>query len=222
MSLSTFETILRVLPKDIRIDFSGYVEPFFNPVATRMVEMAVKAEREVQVYTTLMGMTDEDFIRIQNCPPNFIKIHAPDRTGLKIPARIWLKQFSRFLSCNLPFEVMAMGEFEPDVTEFFRARSIPVEFPVMISRGGNLWKPTRIEGPLVCGEDRWHQNVILPNGNVYACCMDYGLTMPLGNLLTEDYSIIEQRAEEMRQNNNPPADSICRTCEWAKPISLGG
>ena len=32
------------------------------------------------------------------------------------------------------------------------------------------------------------QNVLLPNGDVLLCCMDWGMKHVLGNLLTGDYS----------------------------------
>lgn len=218
MRLDRFQAILDKLPSEVRVDFSGYVEPYFNPVCGKMIEAAIKSGRTVYIYTTLMGMTPDDFSALRQTPPSFIKIHAPDRTGLKLDSDVWLKQFTQFLECGLPYEIMAMGELEDPVKQFMDLRGITVELPAMISRGGNLWKPQKIEGPLVCGENRWHQNVVLPDGSVYGCCMDYGLSLPLGNILTDSYETIFQRAEEYRLNTNPPDDSICRTCEWAKPI----
>lgn len=218
MSLDRFKEILAKLPPQVRVDFSGYVEPFFNPACGRMMEFAIQSGREVHLYTTLMGMTTEDFDRLRATPPAFIKIHAPDRTGLKLDSQVWLGQFRQFINTGLPFVTMTMGELEPDVAQFVINNNIPVEFPTMISRGGNLWKPTKIEGHLYCSANRWHQNVVLPDGSVYACCMDYGLTLPVGNIITEDYSVIYDRAEKMAQNTNPPENSICRTCEWARPL----
>lgn len=220
MQLDTFAIILSRLPMEVRIDFSGYVEPFFNPVCGKMLELAVKSGREVHVYTTLMGMTEDDFRTLKQFSPHFIKIHSPDKTGLKLNSKVWLKQFSRLIETGLKFDTMTMGELEPCVQEFMTLHGIQIEVPQMISRGGNLWSPARIDGPLYCSENRWHQNVVLPDGSVYACCMDYGLTMPIGNILTEDYLVIFDRAEELAKNTNPPADSICRTCEWARPLPL--
>jgi len=215
MTLTQFEQILQKIPKDVRVDFSGFVEPFFNPSCGRMIRKAKGEGYIVHLYTTLMGMTDDDFETLRSSPPDFIKIHAPDITGLKIAHDIWLPQFNKLLQTGLPFETMSMGALEPEVQSFMEERNLPIELPSMISRGGNLWKPQKIEGPLFCSQNRWHQNVVLPNGDVYGCCMDYGLTLSLGNILIDGYDSIFAKAETMRQNTNPPADSICRTCEWA-------
>lgn len=220
MSLVQFERILSAVPKDVRIDFSGFVEPFFNSSCGRMINKAKTQGYTVHLYTTLMGMTDPDFEMLKSFPPDFIKIHAPDVTGLKIAPVIWLAQFRKLLKTGLPFETMAMGALEPEVQAFMESSHLAVELPSMISRGGNLWKPQKIEGPLFCSQDRWHQNVVLPNGDVYGCCMDYGLTLSLGNILIDGYDSIFAKAESMRQEKNPPADSICRTCEWARPLDM--
>ena len=40
-----------------------------------------------------------------------------------------------------------------------------------------------------CDETLYH-NVVLPNGDVSLCCMDYGLKHILGNLYTQEYNDI--------------------------------
>tara|TARA_Y100000004_G_C8744929_1_gene339909 strand:- start:217 stop:609 length:393 start_codon:yes stop_codon:yes gene_type:complete len=103
--------------------------------------------------------------------------------------------------------------------------------PEMWSRAGNLFheailKPELMnrkndfqsvyhgEGPKTCGciEELYH-NVMLPNGDVSLCCMDYGLKHILGNMFTQEY-------EDVVPQPNTCFD-MCRFCENAKdPPSL--
>jgi len=45
--------------------------------------------------------------------------------------------------------------------------------------------------PHTCGcEEKLYHNVLLPNGDVSLCCMDYGLEQILGNLFESEYDDI--------------------------------
>jgi hypothetical protein len=48
------------------------------------------------------------------------------------------------------------------------------------------------------------QFVVLPNGDVYLCCVDFGLRHKLGNLFIEKYSAIRKRYH--------PSYMLCRCC----------
>jgi hypothetical protein len=72
-----------------------------------------------------------------------------------------------------------------------------------ISRGGNLWEVKEHNG--VCKKSpRFEQNVVLPNGDAYICCMDYGLRHKLGNLLDTNFN-------NLKRNKTY---ELCRSCEW--------
>jgi hypothetical protein len=61
----------------------------------------------------------------------------------------------------------------------------------------------------------YDRNVLLPNGDVVLCCMDYSLKHIIGNLLTGDYESLF-RSEEMlriRQVNSQPGFSKCTLCK---------
>ena len=101
-----------------------------------------------------------------------------------------------------------------------------IEEDVMISRAGNLdnVKPTAKKlGPVTCNlaskqslEDKLDYNVLLPNGDVSLCCMDYGLQNILGNLLESDYeSLFHSEAFEKiwKKMKSQDSDIICRNCE---------
>jgi hypothetical protein len=68
--------------------------------------------------------------------------------------------------------------------------------------------------------DYYDHNVLLPNGDVLICCMDYGKKHVFGNLITNGYYDLFQTKEygklvsaNMNPNNSESGASICRKCE---------
>lgn len=62
-----------------------------------------------------------------------------------------------------------------------------------------------------CDEGLYH-NILLPNGDVVLCCMDYSLNHVLGNLFNQEYNDI------IPAINTP--FTICRYCENGIPVNL--
>lgn len=68
------------------------------------------------------------------------------------------------------------------------------------------------------------ENVLLPNGNVVACCNDYGLEHVFGNLLEQDYESLfrsdeYKRLEALQKDDS--RDLLCRRdCEYARGSNL--
>jgi hypothetical protein len=63
---------------------------------------------------------------------------------------------------------------------------------------------------------RMRQNVLLPNGDVTLCCMDYGLQHLLGNLVSGDYDALLRSDEFLRVRKGLKDESeeiLCRYCE---------
>jgi len=60
--------------------------------------------------------------------------------------------------------------------------------------------------PKTCGcvEDLYH-NVMLPNGDVSLCCMDYGLENIIGNLFEQEYNDVVPKRHTCFE--------MCKTCE---------
>jgi len=56
-------------------------------------------------------------------------------------------------------------------------------------------------------------NVLLPDGTVIMCCMDYGMTGVFGNLFEQGYNdvLYSDAACAMRETLNR-GESICRHC----------
>jgi radical SAM protein with 4Fe4S-binding SPASM domain len=217
--LDDFIKVLETVPKEIDIHFSGFSEPFLNPAAPAMIKIAHLRGHNIHLYSTLVGLTEDGANVLKQYKPHYTRIHIADQNAMRVEDEKWIAFHELFLTTGIQGSYMAMGHVTDNLKKYLESKSISYEIPNMLSRGGNLdFGSHYIEGNLICGMNRWHQNVILPNGDVYACCMDYGLTMPVGNLLNESYSSVWDKAEKYKNNTNPPVDSICRKCEWAIKI----
>jgi hypothetical protein len=66
----------------------------------------------------------------------------------------------------------------------------------------------------------YDHNVLLPNGNVVICCMDYSVRRKIGNLMKGDYFLLfssRGMAELHSENTNPGYSdkTICKSCNRA-------
>lgn len=64
-----------------------------------------------------------------------------------------------------------------------------------------------------CG-DELNENVLLPDGTIITCCMDYGMTGIFGNLFEQTYEEVlsSEAAKLTRQRLKANNDNICRHC----------
>lgn len=188
----------------------------------------------ISVFTTGIGMTIEDFERIRHIPfapnPNggFI-LHVPDQERRAkhpiTPRYIELLRHIQTTHFNgqpiQNYSWMAMGTPHESIREFISSAHVNM----MWSRAGNLlgeamMKPELMnlkdhfgsvyhgEVNMTCGcEERLYHNILLPNGDVSLCCMDYNLDHILGNLFEEEYEDILPEPYS--------CFNLCRLCENA-------
>ena len=218
LSMDNFRLIISKLPHEMQIHFSGFAEPFLSPLAGEMMHIAHQLFAEVHVYSTLVGIKTTDAVLLKEKPPRVFRVHVPDGKHLVYPEDKWVEYLERFLLSGIKASYMAMGEPSTFIKRHLAIRNIVLDIPTMLSRGGNLEHVathTPFEGPIRCTMNRWHSNVVLPNGDVYGCCMDYSLSVYLGNLLRQPYKEIEYEATKWQMNMEKKAEGICAKCEWA-------
>lgn len=63
-------------------------------------------------------------------------------------------------------------------------------------------------------KDDLNENVLLPDGTIITCCMDYGMTGIFGNLFEQSYEEVlsSEGANLARARLKAGNDSICRHC----------
>ena len=232
LSLDNFKKAVDKIPEEIRVTFAGFTEPWLNPKTTDMLLYAHQKGHPISVFTTGIGMNVEDVEKIKDIPfagnPNggFV-LHLPDQERkAKHPITDrYVKVIEKFGEVHKDiqnFTLMCMGTVHESVSHVFP------EAPTyqMWSRAGNLlgesmMKPELLnrkdeyksvyhgEQPMTCGcLEKLYHNIMLPNGDVSLCCMDYGLEHILGNLLEQDY-------EDVIPEDNT-CFNLCKFCENAK------
>lgn len=229
LTLDNFKTIVDKVPTDVRITFAGFTEPWLNKHASDMVLYAHKQNHPVSVFTTGVGMSIEDCEKIVDIPfagnPNggFV-LHLPDSELLAkhpitpsfIKTMEWFKENHHRIK---NFTTMCMGQVHPDIKHLFDWAPTFT----MYSRANNLMQESLLKPELISLKDRWqsvyhadgkrtcgcvehlYHNVLLPNGDVSLCCMDYSLDNILGNLFDQDYESVLPEDQQCFK--------ICNFCE---------
>ena len=242
MTMADFKKAIDKVPNNVRIIFSGFIEPFMNKHCSDMMIYAYEKGHPIAAFTTGIGMTLDDVEKIKHIPfddgPNSgFTLHLPDKEHLaKHPiTKRYISVLKAIKKAKFSsFYLMSMGDVHDEVEKLGIWKKEDIHIPVMWSRAGNLkgeaqMKPelrkvmdrvrdaseynseNYVEGELTCGcvEDLYH-NILLPNGDVSLCCMDYGLKHITGNLY-------EQSFEDSIPDNNQ-SFSLCNGCENAIPI----
>lgn len=231
LSFDSFKAILAKVPPHVRIDFSGMAEPWANRFATEMLAYALVKGFNVAIYTTLQGMRDPELVtnllkRYDN-QVEIVVVHLPDSRGN-------MRGFRDSEQYRASLEIFKKL---PGVRFMTMAESSAVGKTDMkwspLTRAGNL-DLQKIEGqdiklepvhdtPVTCSFTPFYdQNVLLPNGDVVLCCMDYSVKHKLGNLLEQDYydlfksdAMASLHADNMQYGHSD--FSLCKTCSRAKP-----
>jgi len=231
MSFDTFKKCLSTIPKSVIISFAGYTEPWLNPDCSKMVLHAYENGYTIEVFTTLVGMNQEDVEILKQVKYKVFHLHLPDEKNIaKIAVNNdYLNVFKKILSDISDVTGMSMGNLHTKIREVLGKDILP---DVMINRAGNvkLVKPTPKKiGPLVCNRDSKldlldivNDNVLLPNGDVGLCCMDYGLQHTIGNLLELSYDSLFKTDMYMdfeKKQKSHDENVLCRFCDEAIPVS---
>lgn len=236
MSMETFIACLNHLPDKSNMMFCGMSEPFLNPLCADMIVEAHKAGIHVDLYTTLVGASLEKLEKIWDLSLGFVNIHVPDVKGYaRIPTSDeYFELLENVLNhrreggemfvnmCN------AQGEPHPRVKELCVQR---YEIATALhDRAGNLDSDEllhreNLQGTLSCSQcgQMLDHNILLPDGTLLLCCMDYGMKHILGNLREQSYEEIRNGEEMNRVLNGLLGDEqinlLCRNCSFARELN---
>jgi hypothetical protein len=235
-------TALVKLPKNTRIDFSGMSEPWANPECTSMLEEVLYMGFNVAIYSTLYGMTDPERVRkVLEEHPNQVEVimlHLPDANGNMKGwknSEEWQRAAAIISHTNVPCGVGAMtmdrnGIVHPELQSMVgqlagwvghtRADSLNLE--QIAGQAISITPHNKFS--LTCRSTPFYdRNVLLPDGSVVLCCMDYDLKHVIGNLLTQTYDEVMQGKpllDLIALNEAPEFNkcSICKSCENVRKI----
>jgi hypothetical protein len=243
MSLADFRTIVDKLPLDVRLDFSGQAEPWVNPECTDMFEYAMQRGFRTAIFTTLYNWDEATVHRMGELLFNYakqidiVKIHFPDDQGNMKgwkPSEEWNYAFAGVTAvvqaAGIHYEAMTMSDHgvHPaiqnlpgvgvshswSIAAHDRAGTLDADSvkaqPIAFSPKHNY--------PIKCSKtDLYNQGVLLPNGEVLLCCMDYDKKHVMGNLLEQEYADLPtnpamKRLLELNALPYYTDESLCKSC----------
>lgn len=197
LSFENYKEILFNTPDNLTIGFSGFCEPFINKNAMNMIVLADAAGHGIRLNTTLVGASMEDVIRLTKIKFEMFCLHLPDGNNAQIHVTQEYKdKVFVVLQCipNVEFSIMNDLFFTTGREDVCRDASNKGHS--MLFKHCQDWDNPKF--------------VVMPNGDVYLCCMDFGLENKMGNLLTETYDDIKKRYH--------PPYSRCKRCYMALPL----
>ncbi|WP_229169631.1 MULTISPECIES: radical SAM/SPASM domain-containing protein [Bradyrhizobium] len=228
LGVQDFKRCLARVPTATGIGFAGYSEPWLHPACTGMVEHAYARGHDVRIFTTLVGMNGSDVRRLQVLQFSAFVVHVPDDgtyMNSRLIGKTYLNVMRRLVEANIPsIRFVVLGNVHPDLADIIPAKMLKRLRPLSSRRGHidlNIIKPRQpVVGPLTCMGKQQYRNVLLPNGDVTLCCMDFERRHVLGNLLRDEYEdLFEGRtfSEIVDRMNGTDGFLLCRICEFAKP-----
>lgn len=218
LTLQNYIKYLSTVPTHVDIVFAGMAEPFLNPDAVKMIDHAFYKGHIISLYTTGAGLSLDDANNLKNYNFNHFCLHLPDGDGimnLKItPEYLEVLKVLMTLQKN----IMCIGNLHPEVEKI--TGPVPDGSNGLFSRGGTLTHlmPPRKTGKITCSActEKLNHNILLPNGDVLLCCMDYAQKHVIGNLNEITYQDLFNTDEYNRIQTglkNETIDILCRTCE---------
>lgn len=193
MSFEDFKRAMANVPKDIIIEFAGFSEAFPNKESSLMMKYCVDQGYETHIYTTLVGFTQADADILKGITFDMVSFHVFDGVNME-----------KFNAAKKLFKENINIKIE-------REAKLSVE--TGYSRAGETKEVKEVLGSFYCGSTKeFDHNVLLPNGDVSLCCMDYGLKHIIGNLFETHYDHLDrQHIKDLASKQK--SDIICRKCE---------
>jgi hypothetical protein len=206
LSFPNFVKYLSKVPKHVVITFSGFSEPFLNKDAVKMVHYTHEEGYNIAIFSTLVGLTPEDIESFAGIPFELFAIHLPDPYKFAhIPLSATYKETLISAITTIPrteFKIMNDFFVSNKREQMTRGKYLPKWYPVACEK---------LNGP---------QPVLLPNGLVALCCMDFGLTSIIGDFNKEDwFDIIKgEKLNNIRKINRSffNENSLCKRCTFGK------
>ena len=223
------------------VHFAGFTEPLLHP---NFLDLFWECEmnscvKEIVLYTTGEGLTAERLRMLSRSS----KLRRAITLNVNWESALNQKEVSP-IQPGANGDIWKLrpliNELFPDATWAFVRKPKPrhlrnqvaeklkgskILWPKEISRAGNLARQRTGEpeithnGPVTCGKvTSRRMPVVLPDGSCQACCQDYGLSLPIGNLATHTWDELDYDSIIEKQQT-PSKGCICFTgCDRARLI----
>lgn len=238
LSFETYIEMLKRIPSDVIISFTGFVEPFANPRCLDMILYALDHGYVVRVFSTLYNVSIEQYKKFKDYPNlKTLDVHLPDSNGnTRFPMTDEYKKTLEYVFKNPPkyarLWTSCLGvtsNTHEEIRSIVSVNGNPINsvhglvYDNRLSHGNAKLKCnrdcSRIDNP------KAGVGMVLPNGDVIGCTQDWELQNYIGNILEVDsWDALMQG--ELRENfrkalENPKIDNICTYCELAIETDQG-
>ncbi|WP_354258673.1 SPASM domain-containing protein [Bradyrhizobium sp. F1.13.3] len=230
LSLQDFKRCLAHVPAAVDISFSGFSQPWLNPACTEMVEHAYACCHGIRIFTTLAGMNGQDLRRLRALQFRVFLVQVVD-DGTYMDSGLVRRNYVDLMRQLVDGDISSLlfvvkGEVHPELVGIIPDEAL-VRLRPQRRRGGSgelemVEARQPIVGTLTCPDERQYRNVLLPNGDVTFCCMDFERRHVLGNLLRDRYEDLFEGATFRNiadRMNGTDGFLLCRSCEFAEPIT---
>lgn len=245
LSFEKYKQILDKVPSWVDIHFSGMSEPYASKDCSKMIKYTIEKGHKICVYSTLVGANKEDLDLLSTISfDNKYKlvIHLPDDEQ-NFKAKVtdtYIENLKHFLNKEQIQQKIIQGSIDfmsmsrRGLTDPKISSIIPKKLAtfIAITRAGNLSNENekfegktitkRKNGKIMCTVAPFlNHNVVLPNGDIVLCCMDYSIQHKIGNLLEQSYESLfesDQFKQIVNKMNNDDNTNLllCRNCELAR------
>ena len=220
MSFQDFKSYLRTVPDQLPISFSGLSEPWNNHCCTDMVLYAHAKGHPIMIFTSLQGMTVEDYKAIRHIPFITFTVHLPDDQGhMSMPVDDQYLQLLKLIVTlkprNLNFNCH-ISRPAPAIREIVDWHGPPIHDRAgnaRLTKTGQKTAIDRIQCDL-CGR-MLNRNILLPDGTILLCSMDFGMKHILGDLKVDNYRDLHKnnKFDQLQKALDDPQESLlCRKC----------
>jgi len=233
LSLADFKKFLAQVGSHVHIKFSGFCEPWSNPECSAMIVYAHTQGHVVSVYTTTIGMKYEAIDQIKLIPFKNFVVHLPDGSGqtlIKVDDDYLLKleKLLEYKISNLQFicqNLFASDDIDQSIKnllEKYHNFNKTKLFTKPTTRAGNIKLKPLSDSLQITGQlgqcIKFDSGVLVPNGDVFLCCVDFGLKHCLGNLNNNSLAELFNSPEIWKIKKgfqDESIDILCRHCELA-------
>lgn len=235
LKMNDWKQILNNISTATFIRFCGMSEPFLNPECANMIVYAKEKGFHIDCYSTLVGLNLSDVDRVLDAVDDFVP-HVPDKDGNAIieVTDEYIEKLKKILDYRrngkrLVKRISVHGEIHDRIKNLIPCDDDLDVAKRMQDRVGNLDDEDlqlihyQVHSPMSCEfcHNRLDSNILLPNGDLLMCCMDYGMKHVFGNLLSDPYEKVLNSNEAAMVRNAMVygnQEILCNTCGFAEEL----
>ncbi len=240
MTPEVYIKLLNNCPADIHILWTGYVEPLTSPNIIELLKIGAKRGLTQGLSTTLYRASKEQVLTARaTC--NSLYLHLQDtQEQMGIIVNDEYLNMIEFTVSNMNTSsdlVQFIGKPHQKIVDLFnvsqkilqkRRDGLKVLSNDATSRAGNLEGHPLSEslrklpryGLYKCERKKFNRPVVLPDGRLAICCMDYGLEEIHGNLLENSLNeLLENGTKRVAEKILNKVPNLCSKCDWLVPAS---